>query len=63
MSKLIAWQMDHWIDGCPGIGLATSNYYGFDFISLFWGDDNTNLIRAFDQKWAAVEAGLEEAYI
>jgi hypothetical protein len=64
LNELSVGQVDRWIDGGPGVGFATPNYHGYDFISLFWGDDDANLIRALDgQERAAVEAGLEEAFI
>ena len=53
-----------WIDAGPGVGFATPNYHGYDFISLFWGDADANLIRPLDDaERAAVKAGLQEAYI
>jgi len=35
LNELSVGQVDHWIDGGPGIGFATPNYHGYDFISLF----------------------------
>ncbi|MGO9115511.1 MAG: hypothetical protein ACLP9L_40385, partial [Thermoguttaceae bacterium] len=32
-------EITKWIDGGPGVGFATENYYGYDFVSCFWGDD------------------------
>ena len=53
-----------WIDGGPGVGIETPNYHGYDFISLFWGDANADLVAHLtDCQRAAVEAGLEEAFI
>ena len=26
-----------------GVGIETVNYHGYDFVSLFWGDDNADL--------------------
>ena len=26
------------------MGFATENYYGYDFVSCYWGDDEANLI-------------------
>ena len=34
-----------WIDAGPGVGFATPNYHGHDFVSLFWGDDRADLVR------------------
>jgi hypothetical protein len=53
-----------WIDAGPGVGFVTPNYHGYDFISLFWGDAQANLVRPLNHtERAAVEAGLEEAFI
>ena len=56
--------LDYLIDAGPGVGFATPNYHGYDFISLFWGDAHADLLRPLDNtERAAVEAGLQEAYI
>jgi len=64
LNELRAGEVTGWVLGGIGVGLETVNYWGYDFVSLFWGDSNANLIRALDdQERAAVEAGLEEAFI
>jgi hypothetical protein len=64
LNDLSVGQVDHWIDGGPGVGFATPNYHGHDFISLFWGDDDANLTAHLDaDERSDVEAGLEEVYI
>jgi len=53
-----------WIDGGPGVGIETANYHGLDFISLYVGDCHADLLRPLNsEERAAVEAGLQEAYI
>lgn len=53
-----------WIDGGMGVGMETVNYWGQDFISLYWGDRDANLVRALSaEERANVAAGLEEVYI
>ena len=37
-----------WVNGGIGVGLETTECYGYDFISLFWGDNQANLIRPLD---------------
>jgi len=50
-----------WVNGGIGVGVETMQCYGYDFISLFWGDDQANLIRPLDdEEGARVEAGLVE---
>jgi hypothetical protein len=64
LNELRAGEVTGWVDNGIGIGIETVNYHGCDFISLFWGDRYGNLIQGLDaQKQAAVENGLEEAYI
>ncbi len=64
LNDLQVGQVDHWIDGGPGIGFATPNYHGFDFISCFWGDNDAQLTRSLNaQERAALEMDLEEVYI
>jgi len=53
-----------WVDGVMGGGIETVNYHGYDFISLFWGDDGANLTAPLDAgERMEVEEGLEEVYI
>lgn len=53
-----------WIDGGPGVGFATENYYGYDFVSCFWGDDKANLICGLNaDERAYLENNLQEALI
>jgi len=56
-------RVDHWIDGGPGIGFATENFHGYDFVSCYWGDGNADLIRPL-MSWERkhVENRLEEVY-
>ena len=50
-----------WVNAGRGVGIETRSHYGYDFISLFWGDDQANLIRELDEtERAAVEEGLVE---
>jgi hypothetical protein len=50
-----------WVDAGRGVGVETTNYHGYDFVSLFWGDNQANMIRALDEtERAAVEEGLHE---
>lgn len=50
-----------WVESGVGVGLETTNCYGYDFVSLFVGDDQANLIRPLDaEERAAVEAGVTE---
>lgn len=50
-----------WVDGGIGVGIETMDCYGYDFISLFVGDDQGNLIRPLDaEERAAVEEGITE---
>jgi hypothetical protein len=53
-----------WIDNGPGVGFETPNYHGYDFVSLFWGDANADLVAHLTgHERAIIEAGLEEAFI
>ena len=60
IDSLNEWQVGEvtgWVEGGIGVGLETTKCYGYDFISLFWGDDQANLIRPLDaEERAAVEA-------
>jgi hypothetical protein len=64
LNELRAGEVTGWVLGGIGVGLETVNYWGYDFVSLFWGDADANLVRELDsEERAAVEAGLEEAFI
>jgi hypothetical protein len=64
LNELKAGHVTGWIDGGMGVGIETVNYHGYDFISLFWGDDNANLTAHLDaDERTEVEEGLEEVYI
>jgi hypothetical protein len=64
LNDLNAGTVTGWIDAGPGVGFATPNYHGYDFISLFWGNAQADLVRPLNHaERAAVEAGLEEAFI
>ncbi len=64
LNELNVGQVDHWIDSGPGVGFATPNYHGYDFISCFWGDTDANLSAPLDAgERAAVECCLEEVYL
>ena len=47
-----------WVESGIGVGLETMSCYGYDFVSLFWGDDQANLIRPLD---AEERANVEES--
>ena len=56
-----AGEVTGWQDGSMGVGVITTRDDGYDFVSLFWGDDKANLIRCLDdEERATVEAGLVE---
>ena len=64
LNELKAGEVTGWVYGGMGVGIETVNYWGYDFISLFWGDNGANLTAELDEEErATVEAGLEEAYI
>jgi len=64
LNELKAGEVTGWVDGGAGVGIETVNYHGYDFISLFWGDDDANLTAHFDaDDRVEVEAGLEEVFI
>ena len=64
LNELHVGSVTGWIDGGPGVGFATPNYHGYDFVSLFWGDAQADLVRPLDDaERTAVAAGLQEAYI
>ena len=50
-----------WVNSGIGVGIETMACYGYDFISLFVGDDQSNLIRPLNSRErAAVETGVTE---
>jgi hypothetical protein len=50
-----------WIEHGIGVGIETMECYGYDFISLFVGDDQGNLIRPLNSRERmAVETGVTE---
>lgn len=50
-----------WVDGGRGIGLETERYYGGEFVSLFWGDSEANLVEVLsDDERRMVEGALQE---
>ena len=64
LNELKAGEVTGWVYGGMGVGIETVNYHGYDFISLFWGDDDANLTARLDaDERVEVEAGLEEVYI
>lgn len=64
IESLNEWQVGEvtgWVEGGRGVGVETTKCYGYDFISLFWGDDQANLIRPLDaEERATVDEGLVE---
>lgn len=53
-----------WIDSGPGVGFETPNYWGHDFISLFWGDANADLVAHLTgHERKIIEVGLQEAFL
>ena len=64
LNELKAGEVTGWVDGGAGVGIETVNYHGYDFISLFWGDDAADLTAHFDaDERLEVETGLEEVFI
>ncbi len=64
LNELKAGEVTGWVYGGMGVGIETANYYGYDFISLFWGDDGANLTAQLDaDERMEVEERLEEVYI
>ncbi len=56
--------VDCWNDGGVGIGFATPNFHGRDFVSFFWGDEDGNFSRALSSdERAHVEGHLEESFL
>lgn len=64
LNELKAGEVTGWVDGGVGVGIETVNYHGYDFISLFWGDDDANLTASLDaDERIEVEEGVEEVFI
>ena len=64
LNELSAGQVTGWVEGGMGVGIETVNYHGYDFVSLFWGDDDANLTAHLDaDERMDVEEGLKEVYI
>lgn len=64
LNELSAGEIFDWTTGPMGVGFDTANYWGEDFISCFWGDDEANLIRPLDHgERVVMENGLVEAYV
>ena len=64
VNELKAGKVTGWVDGGIGVGMETVNYYGYDFISIFWGDEEANLTAHLDSdERMEVEEGLEEVFI
>ena len=64
LNELRAGEVTGWVNHGIGVGVETVNYWGYDFVSFYWGDADANLVRELDsEERAAVEAGLEEAFI
>jgi hypothetical protein len=52
-----------WVESGIGVGVETEHCYGYDFISLFVGDEEANLIRPLNARERdRVEAKLEAVY-
>ena len=43
LNELCVGTVTNWIDAGPGVGFDRE-FYGYDFISLFWGDANADLV-------------------
>jgi len=64
LNELSAGQVTGWVEGGTGVGIETVNYHGYDFVSLFWGDDGANLTsRLNEDERMEVEEGLKEVYV
>ena len=60
LNELRVGTIDHWRHG----GIETVNYWGNDYVSLYWGDAAGNLVRDLNHaERAVVETELEEVYI
>jgi hypothetical protein len=61
LNELGVGQVDHWINGGPGVGIDTPNYHGYDFISLYHGDTDANLVsNLLPDERVLVEDALRE---
>lgn len=64
MNTLQVGKVDYWVDHSTGVGFATPNYHGGDFVSCFWGDEDANFCRLLSaEECAYVENNLEESYL
>ena len=64
MNTLQVGKVDYWVDHSTGVGFATPNYHGGDFVSCFWGDEDANFCRLLSaEERAYVENNLEESYL
>lgn len=64
LNELHVGHVTGWIDGGIGVGIRTPNYHGYDFISLFWGDENADLTASLDaDERMEVEEALIAAYL
>ncbi len=52
-----------WVESGIGVGIETEHCYGYDFISLFVGNKEANLVRPLNARERdRVEAKLEAVY-
>lgn len=60
LNDLKVGRVDHWTNG----GMWTPNFWGRDFISLFWGDDKGEMVSnlVLDER-AVIEDALEEHWL
>lgn len=64
LNELGVGEIDDWINDPHAVGCETPNYWGNDYISLYWGDANANLIRPLDENERILaENTLQEAYL
>jgi len=64
LNELNVGEVTGWTNGPCAVGFETSNFWGQDCISCYFGDADANLIRPLNAaERAAVEDGLKEAYI
>ena len=63
LNELGVGRVDHWINGGPGVGIGTPNYHGHDFVSLYHGDADANLVsNLLPDERVFVEDALRECY-
>ena len=56
-------RVETWINGGRGVGIETPKHHGFDFISLFHGDSDANLVsKLLPDERAFVEDHLQECF-